>query len=44
MVCGIKEVKLEQKLNPIYKLDKSIKVEIYVKKKNHLCGKYTKTK
>lgn len=35
MVCGVKELfKLEQKLNPICKLDKSIKLEINVKEKN----------
>lgn len=43
MVCGVKEVKLEetqQRSNP----NLNTELEIYVKKKNHLCAKYAKTK
>lgn len=41
MVCDVKEVKseeMQQKLN----LQLTIKLEIYIKKKLHLCGKYAK--
>lgn len=41
MACDVKEVKLEpqQKSNS----NLTIKLESYVKKKNHLCGKYAQT-
>lgn len=41
MICGVKEIRRNSiEINP----NLNIELEIYVKKKNHLCAKYAKTK